>query len=269
MTVEGLRSASVNDIVIAFEERGSGPPAVFIHGLGEGLGTWRYIVSHLETWTSFAYDQRGHGGSSLGAADGTLEQLADDLIGFLDTVSGPAACVGSSLGGTVVLIAAAHRPDLITKACVLATSSVVGRRAVAYYRDRIRLVEAGDSAALAEAVETDTIAAIAHPERANIPRLVADRLSAIGDGRGYRNAAVALQRLHTADLAPRLQQITVPVWVVGGELDEFCPRKAADIMVEAIPHAEYREIANAAHHLNADAPDAVLDVVQQFLSTVG
>ncbi len=100
----------LNDIDVHYREAGSGPAAVLIHGLAEDHRSWSGVQQELSDVHSYAYDLRGHGQTSLGEPKGTLAQLGGDLIAFLETVSGPAQCVGFSLGGTVVLWAAAQRP---------------------------------------------------------------------------------------------------------------------------------------------------------------
>src|SRR5262249_5075822 len=77
-----------------------------------------------------AYDLRGHGQSTLGVPDGTLTQLAGDLVALLDALEleRPDLC-GFSLGGTVVLRAAADHPERVRRLLPVATSSRVGRGA--------------------------------------------------------------------------------------------------------------------------------------------
>jgi pimeloyl-ACP methyl ester carboxylesterase len=55
------------------------------------------------------------------------------------------------------------------------------------------------------------------------------------------------------------------VEVVGAEHDAFCPRKAADILVDALPDATYHEIPGAGHLMAVDAPDAVTATLIQLL----
>src|SRR5262245_50525805 len=121
--------AHLRDIDVEYTRAEEGPPVVLVHGLAEDLSSWRSVQHALTGRTIYAYDLRGHGATTLGNADGTLSQLCDDLLAFIGEISGPAAVVGYSLGGTIVLSAAAERPDLVRRAVVIGTSSVVGRRA--------------------------------------------------------------------------------------------------------------------------------------------
>lgn len=257
-------SVSVGDIEVAYTEAGAGAPVVLIHGLAEARGTWAVQQRELTDLHTFAYDLRGHGQTTLGNAEATLAQLGNDLIGFLEAVTGAAAVVGFSLGGTVALWAAAERPDLVQRAIVLGTSSVVGRSAVGFYDDRIALAADTSSAAFATALRADTAAGLAGVAE-QVDDITAARLLAIGDGGGYRNAARAMAGLGAEPLTPRLAEVRAHVDVVGATDDGFCPLKAAQIILAALPDADYHEISDAGHLMNIDNPQAVTDVLRATL----
>lgn len=259
-----MTTTRIGDIDVAYTESGSGDPVVLVHGLAEDRHTWRLQQEALGDVRTYAYDLRGHGETTLGEADATLAQLGGDLIGFLERVSGPAVVVGFSLGGTVALWAAAERPDLVRRAVVLGTSSVVGRAAAGFYEQRIGLAADTASAAYREALREDTAAAIvvAHDR---LDEVVAARLRAVGDGRGYVNASRAMAGLHAEPLTPRLAEVTVPVDVVGADQDAFCPLKASQIILGALADGTYHEVAAAGHLMNIDNPNGVTEVLRATL----
>ena len=80
----------IGDIDVAWNQDGSGAPLVFIHGLAEDRHTWAAQQAAIRDHTTYAYDLRGHGDSSVGEGDGTAEQLASDLLRFLEEVTRPA-----------------------------------------------------------------------------------------------------------------------------------------------------------------------------------
>lgn len=257
-------TAQIGDLSVAYDQAGDGPPVVLVHGLAEDRHTWAVQQSELATWRTYAADLRGHGETSLGEPEGTVDQLVADLVGFLEAVTGPAILVGFSLGGTLVLSAAADRPDLVRHAIVLGTSSVVGRGAAAFYGERIALMETAAPAERAEALREDTAPAIVTATD-RLDEVVVARVAAVGDGAGYRNAAAAMASINQAPLTPRLSQIQCPVDVIGASDDTFCPRKAADIMLDALPNARYHEIPAAGHLMNIDNPDGVTAVLRSIL----
>jgi pimeloyl-ACP methyl ester carboxylesterase len=257
--------ATIGDLTVAYTEAGTGEPVVLIHGLAEDRHTWSNQQAQLSEFHTYAYDLRGHGDTTLGAADASLAQLGDDLVGFLEQVTGPATVVGFSLGGTVALWATAHRPDLVTRAVVLGTSSVVGWSAVGFYDTRIQMAADPGSPAFAEALRDDTAAGLA-VATAQLDSIVPRRLAAVGDGAGYRNAAKAMASLNQDPLTPTLAKVSVHVDVVGATQDTFCPFKAAQIILDALPDGHYHEISEAGHLMNIDNPHGVTQVLRATLN---
>ncbi|GAB05238.1 alpha/beta fold hydrolase [Gordonia amarae] len=263
-----MSTATIGDIDVSYTEAGpqDAVPVVLIHGLAEDGSSWAGTQQALADLHTFAYDLRGHGRSSVGEGDGTLTQLGNDLIAFLEKMTGPAVVVGFSLGGTIALWAAAQRPDLVTGAVVLGTSSVVGRSATGFYAGRIELAGDTSSQEFRDAIRDDTAAALVDGDR--LDEITANRLTAIGDGRGYVNAARAMAALNADPLTPSLTNITVHVTVVGAADDTFCPYKAAQIVLGALPDADYIEIPRAGHLMNVDNPDAVTDALRRSITAL-
>ncbi|MQA81540.1 MAG: alpha/beta fold hydrolase [Streptosporangiales bacterium] len=255
----------LGDIDVAYADHGSGPPVVLVHGLAEDRGSWPQAQRELPGRRTVAYDLRGHGETGLGAADGTLTQLGGDLVALLEGLTGPAACVGFSLGGTVVLRAAVDRPDLVTRAVVLGTSSVVGRAAVGFYEQRIALVQSGNAGAVRAALHDDTAAAVVQADAETVDAVVDQRVAAVGGGAGYVNAARAMAGLRESPLTPELGRVRCHVDVIGADGDAFCPRKAADILLDSLPDAGYHEVAGAGHLMNVDRPESVTELLRRLL----
>ena len=248
-----MSSVRLGDIDVNYRTAGSGPPVVLLHGLAEDHASWNPVIGHLGGCTSYAVDLRGHGATTAGAGRGTLEQLGDDLVAFLHEVSGPARVVGYSLGGTIALEAAARPDAAVAGVVAVATSSVVGRAAADFFAGRISQIASGDWACFADGLRADTAGQVV--TEADLDALTAARLAAVGEGAGYVNAARAMIGIRSAPLNPRLGRVVVPVEVVGAGRDAFCPRKAADILVEALPDARYHEIAGAGHLVSVDQPE--------------
>lgn len=254
----------LGDIDVAYREAGEGRPVVLIHGLAQDHGMWAAQQQRLSGRRTLAYDVRGHGATSVGDADGTLAQLGGDLVRFLERF-GPATCIGFSLGGTVALWAASERPDLVHDVLALATSSVVGRAAAAFFRERIELFGGEQEAAIRAALLEDTRGQLAG-SAVDVDAVVRQRLEAIGDRRGYVNAARAMAALNADPLNERLERIRCPVLVVSGERDAFCPRRAADIMLEHLPDGRFEELPGVGHLVTDEDPDAVTDVIATWLA---
>ena len=257
--------ARLADIDVGYTRMGAGPPAVMLHGLAEDRSSWADVQHRLSDFTTWAYDLRGHGETGLGEAEGTLEQLGGDLIAFLEALTGPADCVGYSLGGAVVLWVAARRPDLVTRATVAGTSTVVGRRAAEFFRERIETIR-GDFSGFAGVLKEDTRQQLVVADDL-LEEVTAWRLKAIGTGDGYVNAARAMARLNEDPLTQCLPDIACPVHVIGSDADVFCPRKAADIMLAALRHGTFHEVARAGHLMSVDQPEAYAQAIRNALES--
>lgn len=254
----------IGDIDVAWSQHGTGNPVVFIHGLAESRHTWSAQQHALHDFTTYAYDLRGHGNTTLGNGEGTAEQLSEDLVRFLDAVTGPAICVGFSLGGTVVLGAAALAPHLARRSIVLGTSSVVGRSAAQFFADRIAMLDGGVTDEFRAALRDDTAGAISNPS-VDVDAVTALRLEAVGTGGGYVNAARAMARVNTVPLTDLLGRVTTHVDVVGATNDTFCPRKAADLLMQGLPDATYWELDGPGHLMNVDDPSQVTRLLHTLL----
>lgn len=97
---------------------------VFAHATGFNALTYRSILAPLAGSIRIqAPDLRGHGASTLPAdPKGRRSWLdhRDDLVALLDSLEGPPVVLaGHSMGGTVALLAAAERPDRVSKLVLL------------------------------------------------------------------------------------------------------------------------------------------------------
>jgi len=113
----GLSTATVNGVSLAYRERGSGDPVVFVHGSGSDLRTWEGQMAAIGArHRAVAYSRRHarpNADIEVGADDQMLPH-ADDLAGFLAAVDAPAAhLVGHSWGGFVALITAIRHPERV------------------------------------------------------------------------------------------------------------------------------------------------------------
>ena len=259
-----MSTVELNDITVHYRRHGSGPPVVLLHGLAEDHRSWDPIAAHLDGFTVYAVDLRGHGRTTPGHGAGTLAQLSDDLTAFLAAETGPAAVVGYSLGGTIGLKAATAPNNLIEHLVVVATSSVVGSAAAAFFDGRIAQIESRDMAGFASGLRDDTAQQMV--TAADIDAATSRRVDAVGDGRGYINAARAMIGIRSEPLHPLLAQIDVPVDVIGASDDVFCPRRASDMIVEAIDGSRYHEVAGAGHLISVDQPDAYGELVARLLA---
>ncbi len=96
----------------------SGPPLVLLHGITNRWEVFLNMMPYLtQRWRVFALDLRGHGKSGHVKGGYVGEQIAGDVIRFLEQKIGePVVLYGHSLGGLVTTYIASHRPELVRAA---------------------------------------------------------------------------------------------------------------------------------------------------------
>ena len=261
-----MPTARCGDIETAWYEVGRGDPLVLIHGLGDDHRAWRKLLPALSMRRRvLLYDFRGHGGSSIGTPDGTLSQLADDLVHLLDALELERADLcGFSLGGTIVMRTAIDHPERVGRLLPVATSSRVGRSAAEWYAARAEMVRAG-SPDLRATLERDT-----RDVYANASQEFADgwliRSQSTADPRGYGNACQAMAGLNAAPLDPELPRISAPTLVVAGDRDQHCPPRAAEIIAAGIPGARMALVEGVGHPIPVEKPDELGGLILNFLA---
>ncbi|MFE0100559.1 alpha/beta fold hydrolase [Streptomyces sp. NPDC059009] len=102
------------------ETEGAGPARVYVHGLGATSAVYHAHIAARPELTgrrSLFVDLPGHGISDRPADFGyTLEDHADALAAALDTAGVRGAeIVGHSMGGSVAIVCAHRRPDLVAR----------------------------------------------------------------------------------------------------------------------------------------------------------
>src|SRR5438477_12383099 len=181
-------SVHIDDMEVAYSEVGRGDPLVLIHGLGDDHRAWRRTIPDLMLHRRvILYDLRGHGQTTLGTPHGTLRQLSNDFLNFLDAVNlDQVDIAGFSLGGTVAMRFAIDFPLDVRGLVLVATSSRVGRAAADWYRQRVDMVERADPQ-LRETLDRDT--ADVHAETPQeLEEALLIRRQSTHDARRYRNA---------------------------------------------------------------------------------
>lgn len=106
-----------------YETAGSGPPLLFITGLG-GLGSfWRDQVQYFrERFTVITFDQRGTGRSTRSNIEYSIEQMAADTLALMHHLGlEHTAIVGHSTGGAIGLCICANHPERVRRLVLSAT----------------------------------------------------------------------------------------------------------------------------------------------------
>lgn len=111
------RSMQLGTETIRWDEKGSGIPVVFVHGIPTSPELWRHVLPLVDGARCLALEMRGYGESMPERADRdiSVDAQAERLLAWLDAINiSRAILVGHDLGGGVVQIAAVRRRSLAT-----------------------------------------------------------------------------------------------------------------------------------------------------------
>ncbi|KAK2947101.1 putative alpha/beta hydrolase [Blattamonas nauphoetae] len=109
-----------NDIELNYEQHGSGPPIILLHGNGESLRIFDSITKSLRsTHTVYALDSRNHGLSSK-SEDVSYEAMSADLFQFVTKLELKNPLVlGFSDGAIIALLTELSHPGTFPKMILL------------------------------------------------------------------------------------------------------------------------------------------------------
>ena len=270
------RFAEIKGVRMRYFVGGQGPPLILVHGLGGAAANWTELVPLLvRRHRLLVPDLPGHGASTALPAVAGLEPFADrvNLVAEREGML-PAAVVGHSLGGMIVLRMALRRPEdvpaiVLAAAAGLSIGNVWGRnllsvfstirpgRLAARYRGRVSrspllrrfvfgFVSVADPVGLTDqAVEGFLAAQLLHTD--------------VGS---------AWQALRADDPREELESVRCPVLVLWGAEDVQLPLDDAFEYTRRL-RARLRVIPGCGHLLIGERPDACNRAIEAFLGDRG
>ena len=249
----------------AWEQHGSGPAVVMIHGFGLNRAMWQWQLPALTPHFSvLTYDLLGHGESAPPSGTPDLAMFSRQLLGLMDRCGiERAAVVGFSLGGMIARRAALDRADRLSALAILNSPhdrSPAEREAV---RARVRQTqEHGPSANVEPALERWFTPAF----RAKAPEAIALVRAWItsNDPAVYPQIYRVLAE-GDAELAKGLERIACPTLVMTGSDDPGNTPAMARAMAGLIPGARLAILPGLRHMALAESPAAVNAPLYAFL----
>jgi pimeloyl-ACP methyl ester carboxylesterase len=258
-----------------------GRPVVLLHGGGQTRHSWGSTVRLLgqRGWRAVAVDLRGHGESDW-APDGDyrLDAFAADIRSLAATLEAPPVLVGASLGGMASLVAVAEAPAPVASGLVLVDvapriESAGAERIGDFMREHM---ESG-FATLEEAA--DAVAAY-NPHRPrpgdltglqkNLRRRPDGRWVWHWDPRFISGEGGSTDETRASIMDPdRLEAaargLNLPVLLVRGRISDLLSEEGARRFLDAVPHAEFADVAGAGHMVAGDRNDLFNDAILSFL----
>lgn len=238
---------------------------IFIHGFPFNKTSWEPQIAALhESYHVIAYDIRGHGDSTEGTEEFSIDLFAKDLIGFMDALEIDRAIIcGLSMGGYIALNAITTHPErfsaLILSDTQCTADSAEGKQKRMAAIESIK--EKGIDHYADESIKKLFAPAshTAHPDQVASIHLMVTKTSV------YTLTQTLLALASRAETCTKLTSIQVPVLIIVGAEDIVTPPAAARAMAERIPHAELQIIDHAGHLPNLERTDEFNTTLVAFL----
>jgi len=254
-------SAPIEGGNLYFEEAGSGPALVFIHGFSLDSRMWDDQFDYFsDKFRVIRYDLRGFGKSAeVGTETYSHVEDLQRLLKYLKVEK--ASVVGHSMGGRVAVDFAISYPEM-TSSLVPVDSILHGFRFKTWDTGYVwhEGATSGPAAAIAKWLQDPLFAP------AQKKKNVALRLNQIvQEYSGWHFVNPNPWRALMPATIDQLHKIAVPTLVLVGEedLDDF--HTIASILEERIPGAKKKSIVGAGHMSNMEKPVVFNQLIREFL----
>jgi 3-oxoadipate enol-lactonase len=261
----------VGDVKIYYEVHGNGEPLVMISGCGTDSSAWANQVPALSLkYHVITFDNRGTGRSDKPDVPYTMQMMAADVAGLLDSIGiGAAHILGYSMGGVIAQEFALTYPER-TLTLILSCASPAGSPDVILPEPQI----------MALMFDPETITRLTPLEWSG--KLLGCMCSQefLDSHSHLVDEVVARQSEHptplhcimrqveamlTAYTYDRLPEIKAPTLVIGGTADRITPCDNLRLLASKIPNSELVILENLGHGMFIEGADETNRVILTFL----
>jgi pimeloyl-ACP methyl ester carboxylesterase len=286
---EGVRTAAVDGIALAYREQGEGEAVVFVHGSASDLRTWEQQLPAIGTsYRAIAYSRRyarPNEDIEPGADDQMLPHV-DDLAALLRlTGAAPAHLVGHSWGAFICLLAAIRHPEMV-RSLVLQEPPVLSLFVstppplrelfpLLVRRPRTALAILGFGAgtiapaqrAFRRGDDDQALHVFAHGV---LGKETYERLPKERKQQARENLGTLRAQLLGAGLPPLdekdVRGIRIPTLLMTGQRSPAFLLRLTEHLQRLLPNAERVDIAGASHAMQEENPGAVNEAILGFLA---
>ncbi|MGE0917904.1 alpha/beta fold hydrolase [Trichlorobacter lovleyi] len=262
------RHAFLSGIMTAYDDVGSGPAIVLIHGFPLSRAMWRPQLGDLVAagYRVIVPDLRGFGESDASDDPCSMELYSDDIVALLDHLEIPQAVVaGMSMGGYVLFNLLARYPERVSGAVFVVTRSVADDTAGRARRLQLatEVLKFGPQV-VADSFHPLMFAAGTAEARPKLAEEVYGWMVTTAS-RGLAGGLIAMRERQ--DATPWLELIRVPSLVIGAEQDQACPLEHPRMIAAGIRDSRLEIIPDGGHLVNLEQPNHFNHCLLDFLRT--
>jgi non-heme chloroperoxidase len=252
-------------------EAGTGDKTIVLaHGFAFSSIEWNVIMPALvaDGYRVIAFDQRGHGQTSIGKTGVSSASMASDykaLLEFYNVQNG--ILVGHSMGGFLAIKTFLTYPELQhqrIKSCMLmATFAGDVNRHNFQNRLQIPLIKSG---ILIKLIRNKSIGVAfakslmgENPDK-EVIRVFLELFLA----QKHKTLMPILEAFYKENYYDQLSKITLPCTVVIGSSDKTTPTFHSQDLAQLIPHAQLTVMPNKGHLLNWEAPETLIEEIKKL-----
>jgi pimeloyl-ACP methyl ester carboxylesterase len=265
------KKVHVDDIDIAYKTFGKGDPLLFISGSGLVMDAWEpSILKELSSnHTVIIFDNRGVGNTTVGTKPFTIQQFANDTVGFLNALKIQRSDVlGFSMGSFVAQDLTLSHPEKVNR-LILYGATCGGKEGVPQNPDVVRVLSdyVNNRQVDLEKLLSVTfppewikshpinLESIPKPKEIVTPNILKQQFNIIEDWYATNSSGICSQ----------LPKIFNPTLVITGTEDVSVPAANSLIITEKIPGSWLVQIKGGGHGLMYQYPEQFSKIVQTFL----
>lgn len=265
--ITGRDLQDVGESVLRYEQKGKGPPVLFIHGFGSTLESWSLTTpSLMDDHTCVGVDLKGFGRSSKYDEDYSLEAMSGSLLGLLDALGHEQVdLVAHSYGSSVALTFAKLHPDRVGR--IVLTDAFVYSEQMPWYFSWARSPVVGELLfGLYYSQQLDWRIPLGFYDPSLTSHEMVKKAREVLALPGTRASALAIVRGMELEWAEKgWSQVKHPTLLVWGREDEVTPLMYGERLSKHLPHARLEVIPWTGHFPMLEAPGVYNDLVGEFL----
>jgi Predicted hydrolases or acyltransferases (alpha/beta hydrolase superfamily) len=255
--------------VIRAVTAGEGPTVVFAHGIYMSVIEWSVVWDILleRGYRVIAFDQRGHGQSTIGSEGICTEAMAGDYLAVLETydVRG-GILLAHSMGGFLAVAAVLDIPGVAERLGGLILMSTFAGDVLRGRSIVVARIKSGAMVKLAANDTTGTLFARSLCGDDPSPAML-DAFLEVFRATDHQSLLPILEALVDEDRGDRLGDIALPTIVLCGEKDTTTLPSQSERLAEGIPGAQLRWVPGAGHMLNWEAVDEMVESIEVLSGT--